>query len=170
MSQPDTIALLGNNYWLQIIETGFAEQFNASHRTGPAPICLKISARIAERETYRLIPVKTRLFSHWSIPLRKKHTAFCTIKKQSNVFLQWNIIWNEVNVLFDNFCQKKVTKKRTLKTCVRPKLCPQQSVRLISLLWFINIYVAEFIDPVRELKPALKWGLRGGGGNSHTTF
>ncbi len=69
VSQPGTIALLGNNYSLQIIETGFAEQFYASHRMGPAPICLKISARIAERETYRMIPLKTRLFSHWSIPL-----------------------------------------------------------------------------------------------------
>ena len=26
----------------EIIETGFAEQFYASHRMGPAPICLKI--------------------------------------------------------------------------------------------------------------------------------
>ena len=68
-SQPDSITLLGNNYRLQIIETGFAEQFYASHRMGPAPICLKISARIAARETYRMIPLKTRLFSHWSIPL-----------------------------------------------------------------------------------------------------
>ncbi len=56
---------------LQIIETGFAEQFYASHRMGPAPISLKISARIAERETYRMILLKIRrLFSHWSIPLR----------------------------------------------------------------------------------------------------
>ncbi len=47
VSQPDTIALLGNNYRLQMIETGFAEQFQASYRMGPAPICLKISARIA---------------------------------------------------------------------------------------------------------------------------
>jgi hypothetical protein len=54
---------------LQIIETGFAEQFYASHMIGLAPICLKISARIAQRETYRMIPLKTRLFSHWSIPL-----------------------------------------------------------------------------------------------------
>ncbi len=44
VSQPDTIALLGINYSLQIIETGFAEQFYASHRMGPVPICLKISA------------------------------------------------------------------------------------------------------------------------------
>jgi hypothetical protein len=35
---PDTKALLGNNYSLQIIETGFAEQFYASHRMQPAPI------------------------------------------------------------------------------------------------------------------------------------
>ncbi len=69
VSQPDTIALLRNNYSLQIIETGFTEQFCASQRIGPAPICLKISARIAERETYPMIPLKTRLFSHWSIPL-----------------------------------------------------------------------------------------------------
>ncbi len=34
--QPDTIALLGINYCLQIIETGFAEWFYASHRKGPA--------------------------------------------------------------------------------------------------------------------------------------
>jgi hypothetical protein len=47
VSQPDTIALLGNNYSLQIIETGFAEQLYASYRMGPGPICLKISARIA---------------------------------------------------------------------------------------------------------------------------
>jgi hypothetical protein len=35
----------------------------ASHRMGPAPICLKISARIAERETYRMRTLSTRLFS-----------------------------------------------------------------------------------------------------------
>jgi hypothetical protein len=69
VSQPDTLALLGTNYSLQIIKTGFAEQFYASHRMGPAPICLKISARTAERETCRMIPLKTGLFSHWSIPL-----------------------------------------------------------------------------------------------------
>jgi hypothetical protein len=39
VSQPDTKALLGNNYSLQIIETLFEEQFYASHRMGPAPIC-----------------------------------------------------------------------------------------------------------------------------------
>jgi hypothetical protein len=50
--QPDTIALLGINYCFQIIETGFAEWFYASHRMGPAQILLKISAIIAERETY----------------------------------------------------------------------------------------------------------------------
>ncbi len=37
VSLPDTIALSGNNYSLQIIETGFAEKFYASHRMGPAP-------------------------------------------------------------------------------------------------------------------------------------
>jgi hypothetical protein len=47
MSKPDTIALLGNNYSLQMIETGFEEQFYASHRMGPAAICVKISARTA---------------------------------------------------------------------------------------------------------------------------
>ncbi len=45
--QPDTIALLGINYCFQIIETGFAEWFYASHRIGPAQILLKISAIIA---------------------------------------------------------------------------------------------------------------------------
>ncbi len=44
VSQPDTIALLGNIYSLQILEIGFAEQFYASHREGHASICLKISA------------------------------------------------------------------------------------------------------------------------------
>jgi hypothetical protein len=43
----NTIAFLGNNYSLKIIETGFVEQFYASHRMEPAPIRLKISARIA---------------------------------------------------------------------------------------------------------------------------
>ncbi len=47
VSQPDTIALLGNNYSLQILETGFVEQFYASHRVGPASISLKISASTA---------------------------------------------------------------------------------------------------------------------------
>jgi hypothetical protein len=36
VSQSDSTALLGNNSSLQIIETGFAEQFYASHRMGPA--------------------------------------------------------------------------------------------------------------------------------------
>ncbi len=79
-SQPDIIALLGNKNRLQIVETGFAEQFYASHRMGPASICLKISARIAERETYRMIPLKTRLFSHWSMPLKYVKSAIMTQK------------------------------------------------------------------------------------------
>ncbi len=44
--QPDTMPLFKNNYCLQMRETGFAEYFEASHRMGPVPICLKISARI----------------------------------------------------------------------------------------------------------------------------
>ncbi len=36
---------------------------------GPAQIWLKISASIAWRETYRMLPLSTHLFSHWSIPL-----------------------------------------------------------------------------------------------------
>jgi hypothetical protein len=43
VSQPDTIALVGNNYSLQVIETGFAKQSYASRRTRPALIRLKIS-------------------------------------------------------------------------------------------------------------------------------
>ncbi len=38
---------LGYNYCLQIIETGFAEQFKASRRMGPPLVCLKISAWIS---------------------------------------------------------------------------------------------------------------------------
>jgi hypothetical protein len=34
VSHPGTIVLLGNNYSLKMIETGFAEQFYASHRDG----------------------------------------------------------------------------------------------------------------------------------------
>jgi hypothetical protein len=64
------IALLWNNFSLQIIETGFAEQFYASHRMGPAPICLQISANRAEREICRMILLSTHLFSLWSIPLK----------------------------------------------------------------------------------------------------
>jgi hypothetical protein len=41
---------------------------------GPAQILLKISARIAERETYQMILLSTPLFSHWSIPLRRNIT------------------------------------------------------------------------------------------------
>jgi hypothetical protein len=59
--------LLGNNYCFQLTETGFAEKFYASHRMGLTPICLKISA--AKSETYRMIPLSARFFSHWSIPL-----------------------------------------------------------------------------------------------------
>jgi hypothetical protein len=59
VSQPDTVPTLENNYCLQIIETGFG----GPQRMGPATICLKSSA------TYRMIPLSTRLFSHWSIPL-----------------------------------------------------------------------------------------------------
>ncbi len=38
----------------------------------PALIFLKISARIALRETFRMITLSTRLFSHWSIPLKRR--------------------------------------------------------------------------------------------------
>jgi hypothetical protein len=38
---------MGNNYCLQIIETGFAELFFASQRMGLASISLKITARRA---------------------------------------------------------------------------------------------------------------------------
>ncbi len=42
-----------------------------ARKMGPAPICLKISARLALRETYRMLPLFTHLFSHWSILLKK---------------------------------------------------------------------------------------------------
>jgi hypothetical protein len=35
VSQPDTSPILENNYCLQIVETGFAEQFYVSYRMGP---------------------------------------------------------------------------------------------------------------------------------------
>jgi hypothetical protein len=44
---PDTIELLGINYCLQIVETGFTEWFYSSHRMGTAQILLKIFERIA---------------------------------------------------------------------------------------------------------------------------
>jgi hypothetical protein len=69
----------GKNYSLQIIETGFAEQFYASHRMGPAPICLKISVRIALWDPYRMIALTTRLFSDWSIPLSQRKLAITVI-------------------------------------------------------------------------------------------
>ncbi len=58
VSQSDTIALLGNNYCLQTIETwaGFAEQFYASNRMGSAPLCSKISTSTASSETYLCRP------------------------------------------------------------------------------------------------------------------
>ncbi len=72
MSQPDTITLLGNNYRMQIIETGFTEQFLCLSQDGACTIFfLKISARIAVRETYGMIPLKTCLFSQWSIPFKR---------------------------------------------------------------------------------------------------
>jgi hypothetical protein len=46
-SQQDTIAFLGINFCLQIIETGFAEWFYAPPTMGPAQILFKISARLA---------------------------------------------------------------------------------------------------------------------------
>jgi hypothetical protein len=49
---------------------GWLSSFNsASHPMGPAPTCLRITASTAYRETYQMIPLSTRLFSHWSIPL-----------------------------------------------------------------------------------------------------
>ncbi len=71
VSMPDTILILGKNYWFQITETGFTEQFEASHRKGPASICLKISARTAQSEIYRMISLSTHLFSHLTIPLNR---------------------------------------------------------------------------------------------------
>jgi hypothetical protein len=69
---------------LQIIETGFAEQFYASHRMGPAPICLKTSARIASKDTYRMIILSTHLFSHWSIPLISLTGFVASVEKGQN--------------------------------------------------------------------------------------
>ncbi len=45
---------------------------------GPVPICLKISARTAKRETCQTIILPTHLFSHWSIPFSQ--TASFIIK------------------------------------------------------------------------------------------
>ncbi len=39
----------------------------------PSQILLKISAWIAWREIYRMLPLLTHLFSHWPIPLRQKY-------------------------------------------------------------------------------------------------
>ncbi len=69
VSQPVTIALLGNNYSLQIIETGFTEQFYASHKMGQGPVYLKISASTAQSKTYRI----TDNPSLFSLPLSFKH-------------------------------------------------------------------------------------------------
>jgi hypothetical protein len=64
MTQPDIDAVFANNYCIQIIETGFSEQFQASHRMGPAPNYLKISAWKCHIATYRnntFIPLSIHL-------------------------------------------------------------------------------------------------------------
>ncbi len=44
--KPDIDDVVGNKYCIQITETPFAAYFLASHKIGPALICLKISAWI----------------------------------------------------------------------------------------------------------------------------
>jgi hypothetical protein len=34
VSQPDNMPIFGSNYWFQMTETGFAQQFYASHKRG----------------------------------------------------------------------------------------------------------------------------------------
>ncbi len=52
---------IGKQLLFAIIETGFAEQFQASHKMGPALICLKISAWIAYREIHRRLWLSNHL-------------------------------------------------------------------------------------------------------------
>jgi hypothetical protein len=59
--------LLGNNYLFQMTETGFTEQFYASHRMGSAHI---FSMKSLNQDHDPMIPSSTHLFSHWSIPVR----------------------------------------------------------------------------------------------------
>jgi hypothetical protein len=60
-----------DNYCFQIIETGFAEQFWASHRMGSAQILLKFSARKSlKRDPSNDTKFNPTLF-HWSIPLKR---------------------------------------------------------------------------------------------------
>jgi hypothetical protein len=47
-----------------MIQTGFADQFWASHRMGPAQILLK------------MILLSTPLLSHWSMPLKGSYLTF----------------------------------------------------------------------------------------------
>ncbi len=90
VSHSDTTALLENNYSLQIIERGFAEQFYAPHRMGPAPNCFKIYTRTAYSETYRMVPLPTRLFSHWSLPLIYRRSYSSCPFKYSNYVIMFN--------------------------------------------------------------------------------
>ncbi len=63
VSQPDTVALLGNNYNLQMIETGFAEQFYASHRMGLQQLCENFRENSLKRDLSNDTTVNPPLFS-----------------------------------------------------------------------------------------------------------
>ncbi len=89
---------LGNNNCLQIIETGFAEQFWASHRMRTEQICLKISARTAGRPIEFYTTVNPPLFS-------MAKTLKCDIK---NI-----IITNRISLL-RVYCFKKWHYKSAL--------------------------------------------------------
>jgi hypothetical protein len=166
MSQPDTLALLGNNYRLQIIETGFAEQFYASHRMGPAPICLKISARIAERETYRMIPLKPRLFSHWSIPLKGSEEGYKSgfTKYCVNLFHFFTTLKKE-NTNFQIHKQKQkvtVIKIGDIPRRIQCACCPwlrHWSFSLLSgsvELWLRPVHCNLFLG-IQDIREAPYW-------------
>jgi hypothetical protein len=64
------ISLLGNNYWFSNDRNRVCWVVLGLLQDGACTDLVEISAWIAWRQTYRMLPISTHLFSHWSIPLR----------------------------------------------------------------------------------------------------
>jgi hypothetical protein len=96
MTQPDIDAVFANNYCIQIIETGFSEQFQASHRMGPAPYAPLRGKLIATYRNNTIIPLSFHLLiSTFKVCKKSKYDLLkkfpaqiqCGLKKTQRLML-----------------------------------------------------------------------------------
>ncbi len=89
-SQPDTTyAVIWKQWFISNDRNRVRWVVFSSHRIEPASVYIKISAWIASRETYLMLPLSTHLFSHYQIQIPLGNSAKKFVRRPKKSHSPW---------------------------------------------------------------------------------